>query len=368
MLNIHFSTYFSIDTETRSIDRPSSTDLESNVKSYIEEHLANINSEDDIREYIIKTGQSTEVITCINNILKEQDEDKKLNYCKKIAERLVEKEYAAQQKIKQLDVEVQKGGLIITYFTTENGDNLFVITKVHFIDVLMEASFKKEKATPEKEHMLKTVVIPIVSNKVSNETTENKALITDSTRSKMSLAATFWWKEFLEVDAKNTDKENTDRAFNKIDAYLKDKFYKNYKMDYYSCRGSLISYMKSSPSFTFNSAIATIIGDGSTMDYFDKFQTDIEKFDEVKRINNEIKKLNQLKDRVIFDGSFAIDKKTIKARMRKVIKLDASISLNIDGEVENLRKKIVSAIDAEGKHIKIYSEDGYNEFKEQSDS
>lgn len=368
MLNIQFSTYFSIDTENKLIDCPSSKDLKNNIRSYIEEHLVNINSEDDIREYIIKKGQSTEVITCASNILSEKDEDKKLEYCKKIAERLVEKEFDAQQKVKHLDVEVQKGGLIITYFTTKDGNNFFVITKVHFIDVLMESSFKKEKATPEKEHMLKTVVIPIVDNKISNETKENKAFITDSTKSKMSLAATFWWKEFLEVDARNTDKENTDRAFNKIDAYLKDKFYKDYKMDYYSCRNSLIAYMKSSPSFTFDSAINTIVGDGSTLDYFDKFQTDIEKSDEIKRINDEIKKLNKIKDNIIFDGNFAIDKKTIKSRMRKVIKLDSSISLSIDDEVENLRNKIISDIDAKGKHIKIYSEDGYNEFNKQSNS
>ena len=54
--------------------------------------------------------------------------------------------------------------------------------------------------------------------------------------------------------------------------------------------------------------------------------------------------------------------------MRKVIKLDSSISLSIDDEVENLRNKIISDIDAKGKHIKIYSEDGYNEFNKQSNS
>ena len=53
------------------------------------------------------------------------------------------------------------------------------------------------------------------------------------------------------------------------------------------------------------------------------------------RINDEIKKLNKIKDNIIFDGNFAIDKKTIKSRMRKVIKLDSSISLSIDDEVEN---------------------------------
>ncbi|WP_419774393.1 hypothetical protein [Halarcobacter sp.] len=362
MLNIHFSTYFSIDTENKLIDRPSSKDLKNNIKRYIEEHLVNINSDDDFREYIIKKGQSTEIITCANNLLSEEDDSIKLDYCEKIAKRLVNKEYEAQQKVKHLDVEVQKGGLIITYFTTKDAKSFFVITKVHFIDVLMETNFKKEKATPEKEHMLKTVIVPIIDNKISNQTIENKAFITDSTKSKMSLAATFWWKEFLELDAKNTDKENTDRAFNKIDAYLKDKFYKDNKLDYYSCRNSLISYMKSSPSFTFNSAIDTIVGDGSTLDYFDKFKTDTEKSDEIKKINDEIKKLNKIKDNIIFDGSFAIDKKTIKSRMKKIIKLDNAISLSIDDEVENLRNKIVSDIDAKGKHIKIYSEDGYNEF------
>lgn len=362
MLNIKFSTYYSIDTEKQKIEKSESKQLTDNVKNYIKEHLSAIHQADEIREYIIKKNQSTEVINSINKILDCETDDQKFHECEKIANRLVEKEYKAQEKVKHLEVEVQKGGLIITYFETDTAEQFFVITKVHFIDVLMESSFEKEKATPEKEHMLKTVVIPIQNNKVSFAISENKALITDSTKSKMTLAASFWWKEFLEVEAKNTDKENTDRAFNKIDAYLKDKFYEDYRMDYYSCRNSLISYMKSAPSFTFESAISTIIGDGATLDYFDKFKTEQEKSEEIKSINNKIKQLNKRGDLVIFDGCFAIDKKIIKNRMKKVIKLDTSISLSIDDEIQDLRNKIIPAQDEKGKHIKIYSETGYHEF------
>lgn len=53
MLNIQFSTYFIIDTENKLIDCPSSKDLKNNIRSYIEEHLVNINSEDDIHIQLV---------------------------------------------------------------------------------------------------------------------------------------------------------------------------------------------------------------------------------------------------------------------------------------------------------------------------
>lgn len=363
MLSINFSVYYTIDIETSSTVKQSSNQLDMNIKNYITENLTHIHQEDDIRKYLIKQNQSTQVLSCINKILQSSSEKDKIDYSKQIADRLLSKEVEAQVKINHLNNELQKGGLIITYFSNEN-ENFFVIAKVHFIDVRMESNFEKEKATPEKEHMLKTVIIPITDNSATYATKENYAFITDSTKSKGSLAATFWWKEFLELDAIITDEDNTNKAFNKIDGYLRKKFFdKGYKMDYFYSRNSLISYMKSSPSFTFNTAIDSIMGDFSTLDYMSALSEE-DKEIEKENIIQDIKKLNKNKNNeIIFDGNFAIDKNVIKAKMKKVIKLDHSISLTLDDEIENLRDKIVSATDEKGNHIKIYSEQGYNEFK-----
>ncbi len=362
MQNIDFSTYYSIDIEANEIVEQTSMELQSNVKKYIKDHLLELNIDPDQREYEIASLQSTEVITCINNILDTPDE--KIAYLNQIADRLLKKELAAQEKIKKMKKELQKGGLIITYFTNSSGDRYFVIAKVHFIDVLMEKSFKKEKATPEKEHMLKTIMIPIVGNKISFSSTTNKALITDSTKTKGSLAASFWWKEFLEVVAVKTDSDNTKKAFDKIDSYFKSKFFKkDYKMDYYSCKNSLVSYMKTSPSFTFSSAISQIMGDFSTLEYINNIDEDKRDL-EIKKIKEEMTSLNKTsKGIILFDGNFEIDKTIITSKMKQVIKLDNTISLTIDDTVENVRKKIIPAEDGKGKHIKIYSESGYYEFK-----
>ncbi|NQY19797.1 MAG: hypothetical protein HRT40_00580 [Campylobacteraceae bacterium] len=365
MFNIDFSTYYSIDTESNKIERQTTIELEKNVELYIKEHLSELYNEDDIREYKIEKNQSTEVINCLNNILKYTEADEKIKQATMIANRLLKKEIAAQKKIAHLNSELQKGGLIITHFTSNNSKKYFVITKVHFIDVLMESSFKKEKATPEKEHMLKTIIIPILNDSVTNKSNDRKALITDSTKSKGSLAASFWWNEFLEVVAITTDDENTNRAFSKFDSFLKNKFYEKNKMDYYSCRNSLIAYMKSSPSFTFDSAITGIMGDFTTLDYIQAIKQD-DRQSEIDNIINSMKSLNKTKTgNILFDGNFAIDKKVIKSKMKKTIKLDSSMSLTLEDEIKNLRKKIIPDTDSKGKHLKIYSEKGYDEFKKE---
>lgn len=363
MLIIDFSAYYSVDIESNLVVKQSSEQLDANIKNYITEHLVNIHQEEDIRKYSIKQNQSTQVLNCMNQILQANSEDNKIEFAQQIADRLLVKEVEAQARINHLNNELQKGGLIITHFTKES-EKFFVVAKVHFIDVRMESNFEKEKATPEKEHMLKTVIIPIANNSVIYATHENYALVTDSTKSKGSLAATFWWKEFLELIVIITDEDNTNKAFNRIDGYLKKKFFdQDYKMDYFSSRNSLISYMKSSPSFTFNTAIESVMGDFTTLDYITALPEENREAEKAKIIE-EIKKLNKNKnDEIIFDGNFAIDKNAIKAKMRKVIKLDTSISLTLDDEIQNLRDKIVSEIDEKGKHIKIYSEQGYNEFK-----
>lgn len=363
MLSIDFSAYYSVDIESNLVVKQSSGQLDANIKNYITEHLVNIHQEEDIRKYSIKQNQSTQVLTCMNEILQTDAEESKFEYAQQIADRLLEKEVEAQAKINHLNNELQKGGLIVTHFTNEN-KKFFVIAKVHFIDVRMESNFEKGKATPEKEHMLKTVIIPVDNDSVTYTTQANYALVTDSTKSKGSLAATFWWKEFLELIVIITDEDNTNKAFNRIDGYLRKKFFdQDYKMDYFSSRNSLISYMKSSPSFTFNTAIDSILGDFSTLDYMSALPNEGKEAEKAKIIE-EIKKLNKNKnDEIIFDGNFAIDKKAIKAKMKKVIKLDTSISLTLDDEIQNLRDKIVAGTDEKGNHIKIYSEQGYNEFK-----
>lgn len=158
MLSIDFSAYYSIDIESNSIVRQSSAQLDVNIKNYIMEHLVNIHQEEDIRKYSIKQNQATQVLSCMNQILQASSEEDKIEYTQQIADRLLVKEVEAQEKINHLNNELQKGGLIITHFTNES-EKFFVVAKVHFIDVRMESNFEKGKATPEKEHMLKTVII-----------------------------------------------------------------------------------------------------------------------------------------------------------------------------------------------------------------
>jgi preprotein translocase subunit Sss1 len=362
MPTINFSIYYSIDVEANKAEHQDSATLNQNISKYIKDHLVELYDEENIREYVIEKSQTTQVLNSINGILSTADITEKKELADVIANRLLKKEVDAQKKIEHLKKELQKGGLILTSFTKPTGEEYFVIAKVHFIDVLMEKDFTQEKATPEKEHMLKTIIIPIENDAITFLTTENKALITDSTKSKGALAASFWWKEFLEVSTVTTDEDNTVRAFSAIEKYLKTKFYDKHKMDYNSCRNSLIAYMKSTQDFTFDSAINGVMGDFTTLDYIEQLHVD-SRAKAIEDIKLEMKSLNKTKKGVVkFDGTFSIDKTVVKAKMRKTIKLNPSISLTLEDAVENLRDTIVPDTDEKGEHIKIYSKQGYEEF------
>ena len=69
-----------------------------------------------------------------------------------------------------------------------------------------------------------------------------------------------------------------------------------------------------------------------------------------------------------FDPQFEIASNIIKAKIKKQINLAENLELRITGEIKNHDETFDTGEDTDGrKFLKIYSEEGYNEFHKQED-
>ena len=104
-------------------------DIMPNFSEYIEQLIAYINNNTSVREYRTQSA-NTEVIAAILEIVRQQEDlDLVTRNVDMIADRLLRKEKEANERIAQLDTNVQKGSLILALI--ENEENIsFLLAKV----------------------------------------------------------------------------------------------------------------------------------------------------------------------------------------------------------------------------------------------
>lgn len=353
-MTVHYSSYFSIDLENDIVTLHDSTSFQNNVSEYINTHLINIYGHENSRKYVTDDSAIT-IPSYIKNIIDSTENDEKNRFSESIAKRLLRSEKDAQDRIGHLNQEVQKGGLILTYFT-EGTKSYFALAKVHFIDGRTENEFEKVKVTPDKEHMLKTAIVEIINTDV-----DSIFELIDSTKNKGEKAAKYWWSDFLELTALTSNQENSKNAVARIDKFLKDKFHEEYREDYWHCRNNMVSYLNSNETFVMQDMVDSVFGDFSLDIFEGKNQS--EKNSLKSDLQSGLSNVNTTNTgKVLFDGSFTIDKKVIKLRIKKKVLLHPSISLNIDGEVPNIDSLIKTDMEGSRKVLKIYSNEGYDAF------
>src|SRR5699024_2240399 len=115
-------------------NRVSARDIMPNFSEYIEQLIAYINSNTSVREY--KTNSvNAEVITEVLSIVRNQaDADMIKQNVDQIASRLLRKEKEANERISQLDTNVQKGSLILALIEEEENIS-FLLAKVEHTDL-----------------------------------------------------------------------------------------------------------------------------------------------------------------------------------------------------------------------------------------
>ncbi|MCB5267738.1 MAG: nucleoid-associated protein [Candidatus Cloacimonetes bacterium] len=348
-----FSHYFSIDIDTDEVVHNDDEEFLRNVEKFVEDKMSDLYFSDSNREYTIKE-RSTQVLSNIKYMIDTDDEDERIEQCEVIAKRLLNKEKDVQSRITHLDQDVQKGGLIITNFK-KNATEYYAIVKIHYIDFYEENTFKEQRGLPKKHVILKTAIC-----KINSKNIDNYFFLSDSTKPKGHNAAKFWWDDFLELTPTINDTDNTKIVFTKVDGLLKNEF-KNDKDSYWYFRNNLVSYLRSEDQFIFNSMIERTLGTLDIESLNNKNET--EKATYKSEFESRIKALQVKDGKRVFDTEFTIDKKEVTARIKRRINLMNNVDLEIKGEIDDFKRKILADQDADGKYIKIYSDTGYSTFK-----
>lgn len=351
-----YTIYFTVDIEQNLSEENVDTNFNAHMLTFVEDKLSTLYFSEANREYS-KINDTTEVVSMLNQIIINENNVERKIASKIIANRLLREEISVQARISQLNREVQRGGLIISYFEY-NEEKYISIIKVHYIDFYEESTFEENRGLPKKDVILKTCI-----TKIENSLTSIEFFLSDSTKIKGEGSAKFWWNDFLELKEIRSDKDNTKESFEQIEGLLKKEFYTNHREDFWYLKNNLIAYYRLSEQFSFTVMMDSTIGDLDLKLLIDK--TDEEKEIFKNSLKEKLQRVcSDSRGNRRFDTEFTIDKKEVKAKIKTKITLMPNVDLNLLGEVEDFRTKIIPSIDDQNKkYLKIYSDEGYDKFK-----
>jgi hypothetical protein len=311
---------------------------------YVGELISHIKTNENVRLYNTLSN-STEVISCVLDILKNKDNDKYfVSKNALIANRLLRTEKEAQNRIRRMNVDVRKGSLIQALLQ-ENDIYFYLLAKVEHSDFVDDTDFTfKTGFSKDKKTIWKSCLIDLSNPDAS----VFDARIYSDTKAK------YWSSDFLELQEVITDEENTINAFKSIDSVLNRTLKKNYKSDYVVVRNACISYMKNNEHIDYNNMINCVL------ENYVPSEIDKNKLLELKN------KLYELPEKKKFDRQFNSIPKAINARIGKVYKVNTGIEVKITDSIDNIKETIAAYQDADGARylrIKTNDEDTYNSFK-----
>lgn len=278
----------------------------------------------------------TNVSNIVNNVTRD-------NACKAMADRLLEKEKAANLKIRHLGISIPQSILIIA--VDKMGDNelhLFFI-KADYDQYIKSGSGNKEKGLPANRKIFKSCLFISKNNGTSYKFEHIMSHDENSQRSE----AVYWYKEFLDLVELTSDEKNTKRAYSTIKTKVLEDIKRKSKQDYFTLRNMIIGYFRRTAEFDIDELA------DNTIKTYEPFNPALD----MHKIAEQIKKLP---DKFKFDRKFNLVPERITDKFVDSINLTDDIELKIKQEILGIGNIIKAGID-EGnkKYIKIYSEDGY---------
>jgi hypothetical protein len=306
-----------------------------NLNSYVDSLVKEILDQPNRRLYTFKDG-NTEVKSSLKSMLEKAENIDEIITTN--AKRLLEKETKSQERMKRLDIEIQKGSLLHLHFNSDE-INRIIICKVEHDEILSEINFDLIKGLNTKKKVFKAILLYFDND---NNITHNYVFDKNSSK--------YWWDDFLELIQLNTDEKNTETSLTEIDKVL-TSHRKNFYADFLIVRNALIGYYRTKKDINYSKMVD---------DIFTKYHPVNPDFPKDKII----KKIKELPNKKGFDTQFVITKDKINKRVQNKIKLANNLYLNIDDYVENL-KNIIEPIEENGnKYVRILSTDGYEILKD----
>ncbi|MBI0400594.1 nucleoid-associated protein [Cyclobacterium marinum] len=310
-----------------------------NVNTYIMELLENVSDNEGDREYIFEDSSLT-MKTFISQFISGDERDVT---CGKIANRLLQEETKAQEKIAHLKKQIHKGVLIISYVKMTETENKVVISKADYNEFIEEISGNLSSGLPTKKKIFKAFIANVSNDGESSDI--SKLVTFDSNTSK----AAYWVKDFLELEEVRDDEKNTLTAYNAVKKDILNPLRrkKEYKADWLCLSNATIAYFRGEGEFDIAHYRDTIIGNYLPMEA----SLEIDKLKE---------KITKLPDKYKFDKIFTKKPKVVKDKFKNTIQLSEEMDLIIKHDVANPKRTFKAHTDNEGrKYIAILSDEGF---------
>lgn len=319
-------------------------DIMPNFSEYIEQLISYINGNISVREYRTQST-NTEVIREVLEIVQHQREaDLVTCNIDMVASRLLRKEKEANERIAQLDTNVQKGSLILALLEDE-GRISFLLAKVEHTDFFDDTDYSiKSGFSKDTKKIWKTCLFEIDDINA----TEFGARIYSNT------VAKYWWYDFLELEELQSDETNTKRAFRSIETALNRNLKQVAPHDHMIIRNAMYLYFNSVEHFDYGEML-----DQTIRKYIPDDMTE-----EIK--SSLLEKLESLPQEKGFDRQFNPVSTVIKSKMRKTYEVYNGIQIRIPGGMEELKDIIWSQQDNDGRRylkIRVNDENTYRIFE-----
>lgn len=301
---------------------------------YVQELIDHINTNTAVRLYQSRSN-ATEVITKIKDITRISATDDSYGaHIDIIANRLLSKEIAAQDRVARLHTNVQKGSLIQALLhDTANDEYQYLLAKVEHgdfvddVDFTFKTGFSKDKKTIWKSCLFENV---------AQDESYYRARVYTNT------VAKYWTDDFLELDCVRSDEANTGQAFDAIDITLNVRLRSDYPRDKIMIRNAFISHLRNNIHIDFTEMVEVILGN-----YY-PYDISQEKVLELKQ------KMLQLPEQKKFDRQFTCERSAIHARIKKEYLVYTGVTIKISEGFNNLDSTITAFQDADGeKFLKI---------------
>lgn len=323
--------------EQDSLDKGKAEDY---VKTIINKSLY----ADNVRRFKVQR-ESTETISLITTYIKKlideynSDEAATIDGDKEpgisiisenIAERLLNAEEKAQEKILKLGKEVRKGSLIQAIIVDDDDDNFsYILSKVEHVNILDKLDWEKHTGLPLEKEILKTCVISFNS---SAEIVEIKIFDTNK------VISDYWSNGLLELEPLTTNENNTQKSYNEINKVLVNNVKSVSRADYTLLHNSLLGYYNQNEGFDYDELIEKV---------FDNYKPHEEKVD-IEKLKTKLVKIPEHR----FDRQFKIAPEAIRNKKKKTYYISEDIDLTIKDNVKNL-KDIISAEKADNDELFI---------------
>ena len=315
-----------------------------NFSEYIEQLICYIDGNTSVREYRTQS-KNTEIISEVLEIVQHQNEpDLVTHNVDMIAARLLRKEKETNERIAQLNTNVQKGSLILALLEDE-GRISFLLAKVEHTDFFDDTDYSiKSGFSKDTKKIWKTCIFEIDDIRAS----EFYARVYSNT------VAKYWWHDFLDLEELQSDETNTKIAFRAIETTLSRDLKKAAPHDHMVIRNAMYLYFNSVEHFDYKEMLDKTISNYTPDDMTEEIK------------NNLIRKLETLPQEKGFDHQFTPVPLVIKSKMKKTYEVYNGIQIRIPGGMEGLEDIICAKQESDGKRylkIRVNDDNTYQIFK-----